>query len=853
MHRRIAAGACWLLLLFFSSSATAEPGVILGFSIGEEVRLVSTASVARVAPARPVGAGAWRIVAHDALGRERWSRSFPAPRMFHGSADAIDIALAVPAIRESERLSITDEHGSERWSTTIDASLLSEAAERGRRLAGEVDEARKRTAASRHDVPRHDARADAPAIAMPGAPDARPDAGRRVAAGSLPWSGKGALALHLVRGTSFDNAQIRVFDASSGDFIVSMRLRWWDGGFEFLLPAGVYTFEADENRILTESSFFHRSPYRSDPIRVDRELQLPMLVQHDDTGSLDLAAVLPCTIANEQPVFQPSTIHFVEISASLPDGTRVERSASDGDGYIVVGAPRDVGDGACEVVYNLRLSSGVYDITMGMPGWEDIHWAGVAIQSGGHQRREHRFAADARDLVWSARIVQADGRPADFFTRVRAITPNRQALQYAIYLPEDQGNFVLPYRRGWRFDFTPIALQGAHAGRRYVLDGRPLPNTVQLEQIATQSVDEDGLLRIHGNGDRSRRYNLLFLAEGYTDLAESFEDRNLNGQWDGFAWIDQNGDGQFNDHYQPYGQPDYAWLQADDPMAGNEPFDDINGDGFLNRDEPAQFESNARDFMRALLGSDFWDEHRDAFNAYALFESSPQAGFDIVLEDGRVAIERDTRYHSNMSLPRRLMNFDRTAAMQRALVALPEVDMVVVLVHQPVISQARGNVSLSQPGVMIWPSGLGQRWNDDLGPSHEMGHYVAGLCDEYEEFDGVHPAHRGTSPACANVSYSPDPATVPWKAWITTPATTTPSRSLDGSIGIYEGADYYSGGAYRPSFQSTMRDRSPLFNAPSRAALEEALHRRTGRPHEVDSEGRCQRTPINAVHARHGC
>src|SRR5690606_11602869 len=112
------------------------------------------------------------------------------------------------------------------------------------------------------------------------------------------------------------------------------------------------------------------------------------------------------------------------------------------------------------------------------------------------------------------------------------------------------------------------------------------------------------------------------------------------------------------------------------------------------------------------------------------------------------------------------------------------------------------------------------------------------------------PLHGNPSTGCLNTSYLSDAEEVPWSSWIR-PGATSPTRNLDGSLGIYEGAEYYTGGAYRPSYNSTMRFGSPLFNAPSRAALEMAVHTRTGAwQDKADNWGRCARLPPMAIRRR---
>ncbi len=860
MRHGIAAIACWLIFSLLGVAASAAPedpkGLIVTLSVGADIRLASIATVDRVAPSRTPFGASWSVSAVDREGVESWRREFPAPIAFHTTpGTAVEITIAVPIPADESRLVVRDVDGVEKWALDVDAALMSSATARGRELHDEVALAKADTLALHAKA--RPTQPDSPTL-KPLAPT--PTRGTIASdPNDRPYvitgmSGKGALALHRVTGTSLNNnAEIRVFDAVTGLFVVSVQTDWRSASFSFLLPTGRYTFEADSNRLRVQNLLFYRAPYVSAPILVDQDLTVPMLLTNEESGTIEIAAIMPCSIVNQSDLYRPPFIDFAEATITLADGTRISRYVVETFGQMTRSDPQPV-NGGCEVTYFMNMSPGSYDISLGMPGWENVEWKAVELSNGTIKRLSHHFREWDRKLVWKGRFEDRLISSKPFYTSINIIAPNLKNFYYGSYDPTDRGNFEIAYRREWMIElvFSP-ANGGLYARQRFQFDGRDHPSVLLLDRIIDGNSIDDGLLRIHGNGDREHRYNILFLAEGYTSETEPFDDRNRNRLWDGYSWIDENADGIVNDHYAQIGYPTYSpALNTDNPFYANEAFDDINGDGYHNAGEASEFHDNARDFMLSLLGSDFWYEHEDAFNAYVLFEPSAQAGFDITLPDGRQSVVRDTRYDANLRLPRRTMELNRTLATQRALTALPDVDLVVVLVNQTTNPYARGNMARTQPGVMVWPSGLHRRWMNDMGPSHEMGHFVAALCDEYSEYEGVHPLHGAPTTECPNVGFKPDPSEVPWRGWLA-PDSPRPNRSLDGMLGVFEGAHYYSGGAYRPSFESTMRNLHPFFHAPSRAALEEALHLRTGTRHSVDDGERCQRTPINAVHARHGC
>jgi hypothetical protein len=106
---------------------------------------------------------------------------------------------------------------------------------------------------------------------------------------------------------------------------------------------------------------------------------------------------------------------------------------------------------------------------------------------------------------------------------------------------------------------------------------------------------------------------------------------------------------------------------------------------------------------------------------------------------------------------------------------------------------------------------------------HEMGHTAFGFADEYESYAGCgldvgHDHHPGTEPSQPNVTINPNRATIKWGSLIlpTTPVPTTknadcsicdpqPSPVPTGTVGAFEGADYYHCDCYRPEFNCRMR------------------------------------------------
>ena len=88
---------------------------------------------------------------------------------------------------------------------------------------------------------------------------------------------------------------------------------------------------------------------------------------------------------------------------------------------------------------------------------------------------------------------------------------------------------------------------------------------------------------------------------------------------------------------------------------------------------------------------------------------------------------------------------------------------------------------------------------------HETCHSFALLEDEYFSLgDGT---YTGGEPAAVNITTNPDPTTVKWSNWI---GYVDPDHPGLGPIGVYEGADSYEYGIYRPTEYSVMGNYNEL-------------------------------------------
>jgi hypothetical protein len=105
--------------------------------------------------------------------------------------------------------------------------------------------------------------------------------------------------------------------------------------------------------------------------------------------------------------------------------------------------------------------------------------------------------------------------------------------------------------------------------------------------------------------------------------------------------------------------------------------------------------------------------------------------------------------------------------------------------------------------------------------THETGHVMANLGDEYEYSSGPDIEEP-------NTTQQTNRALIKWKAWISasTPVPTTPPDSYPGVIGLFEGAHYHTKGWYRPKLDCLMRDLYTPFCDVCGEALVLAIYKR---------------------------
>ncbi len=237
------------------------------------------------------------------------------------------------------------------------------------------------------------------------------------------------------------------------------------------------------------------------------------------------------------------------------------------------------------------------------------------------------------------------------------------------------------------------------------------------------------------------------------------------------------------------------------------------GDGFREA-ELGEYEAAVRRFVDRLFATPPFDRLRGAVNVHRVDVASTDSGADDPVACGGTGAAPRTYFDATFCTAgiRRLLVVDDVTAFTVAGDAVPQWNMILVVVNSTVYGRSGG-------GVAVYSLAGGA---EEIA-LHEMGHAAFGLADEYEYFAGCgvdtdRDRHPAFEPAEPNVTTDADPATLKWRDLVRpgTPVPTTrnadcaqcdpqPNPLPADTVGAYEGARYYHCGAYRPQFDCKMR------------------------------------------------
>jgi hypothetical protein len=234
-----------------------------------------------------------------------------------------------------------------------------------------------------------------------------------------------------------------------------------------------------------------------------------------------------------------------------------------------------------------------------------------------------------------------------------------------------------------------------------------------------------------------------------------------------------------------------------------------------------QFANHAMDFVTQLSRTTPFHLLMNSINVFRVDVSSTDSGADdprtVNCPEGTGTTARtyfDATFCGGGAI-RRLLTVNETLALQVADSQVPQHRLVVVIVNSPNYGGSGGPVavySLDRDAINI--------------ALHEIGHTAFSLADEYENYRGCnsgetdHDHHPAVEPRAENVTVTGfnDINRLKWGRYVLagTALPTTrnancaqcdpqPSPVRPGTVGAFEGADYFHCAAYRPEFDCKMR------------------------------------------------
>ncbi|MGI8785543.1 MAG: M64 family metallopeptidase [Acidobacteriota bacterium] len=321
----------------------------------------------------------------------------------------------------------------------------------------------------------------------------------------------------------------------------------------------------------------------------------------------------------------------------------------------------------------------------------------------------------------------------------------------------------------------------------------------ELSPIRIVDPSKPQLGLVHGDPADRTRLNLVFVADGYTDLNEPFSDVNQNGRWDGDTYLDENRNGRYDQGEAFLNRDGVAGYQP------GEPFTDLNGDGYRSSDEQALFDRNVIDYVRVLVGTSPWPELLSRVNIWRIRTISNQTAGTFP----EFGLTRDTALGTSYG-PKASEFFVSVSNLKVAEIVhalVPDYDHVLVVSNSPV-GLGRANAHLGGNARL-----RGGNF-DTLSTvaTHELGHAVGLLADEYSDAtlaDGRH-VYPAAEPAEPNISTVSSAAQVKWAHELDASAP-SPTPSDFAGAGVFEGAGTYFRGLYRPEYNCMMRYNTPRF------------------------------------------
>lgn len=264
----------------------------------------------------------------------------------------------------------------------------------------------------------------------------------------------------------------------------------------------------------------------------------------------------------------------------------------------------------------------------------------------------------------------------------------------------------------------------------------------------------------------------------------------------------------------------------------------ILGDGYRAAELP-KYRADVQAFVDAFRQTGPFGASWCGINVHRIDVVSTDSGADdpLTCGDGTAgtgAVAQtyfDSTFCSGSAI-RRLLTCDSVSARSVANAQVPAAHLVLVIVNSPLYGGSGGDVATFSTASGAAEIAL-----------HELGHSAFGLADEYEYYAGCssgeagHDVYTGGEPVEPNVTRNTNPASIKWKAVLSSPADALPTTAnancaqcdpqpnprAPDYVGAYEGARYMHCGCYRPSYNCRMRVLGEPFCRACQKTIRDAL------------------------------
>ncbi|MEV0503640.1 M64 family metallopeptidase [Streptomyces spectabilis] len=242
------------------------------------------------------------------------------------------------------------------------------------------------------------------------------------------------------------------------------------------------------------------------------------------------------------------------------------------------------------------------------------------------------------------------------------------------------------------------------------------------------------------------------------------------------------------------------------------------GDGYTAAQQE-DFHADVRTKWAEVSKVEPYASYKNLFNVWAVDAHSRQSG---VSGDPSSDVRRDTALGSHFYCDgiERLLCVDTNKVESYARKAA-DPDVVIVLANSTKYGGAGYNDITSPSGYDGIATGSSDNAKSSQVVVHELGHSLGKLADEYwyDEYG----TYTGAEPAWLNSSkLTAAQLTAQKKKWYRWIGQASPDG---GTVGAYEGGNYYPRGLYRPTDNSIMRTLGREFNLPGREAMIAGFHR----------------------------